>query len=160
MIDFKVKSNISQFLRELGVITRGKNSIYNLAGRALIDALFNEFKDMVYDTPQWTGTTAASWHIGFDADSSVNDMGDPNKIQYWKGHQEACMVSIGGNTDFLSSDPKRVLYRDIIINNEAEGFESSEYGPVRYVNDPAGPLGRFEGRVGALNIVVDFLGNK
>ena len=64
-----VKMDISKFLKDLGAMTRGPNSIYRAGGRALREALLEEFKILVQETPQFSGSTAASWQIGFPEDT-------------------------------------------------------------------------------------------
>ena len=94
----KVRTNISSIMRAAGLETKGKNSIYNKIGAQLKDALLDEFDVLVRETPQWTGTTAASWEIGFpsDIEGKIEEQ-PPRKREeaLSKGSEAACSISMG-----------------------------------------------------------------
>jgi len=158
MINFK--SDVGAAIRELGALTRGPNSIYNRAGAALKETLLEEFDTLVRETPQWTGTTAASWEIGFPSDitGSVEKQPDRNREEALsKGAEAACNVAMDKARTSLTRDFRKIKNQDIIVSNDAPGYDRAEEGPVRPENTPPGALKRFEARVATLYIEVDFL---
>lgn len=160
MIRPAAKMQVSKFIKELGTLTKGKNSIYRQAGSQLRQALLDEFKVLVRETPQYSGSTAASWKIGFyqDLDSSAIELPQPASTleALQKGSEPACSYAINNAMGALSNDLKEYARSDITLHNEAPGFDTAEEGPVRQVNTPPGALKRFEGRVASMEILVDF----
>lgn len=161
MINFR--TNISQFIRDLGVMTKGENSIYQAGGRDLRNFLFEEFKTMVRETPQFSGSTAASWEIGFPG--SVSEAGDYVELPKpadgieaaRKGDQYACDIAIDkAFATLMGADPEAYIRKDLLLVNNAPGFETAEEGPVRDVNDPPGAMSRFIERVESAGIIEDF----
>ena len=157
-----VKSNVSKFIRDLNAMTAGPDSIYRAGGRALREMLMEEFKTLVQETPQFSGSTAASWQIGFPEDTYGNDFVE---LPASSGADEAMhrgmdpAVSIAvtrGTANLMHTDPERFFRSDIVILNNAPGFETAEEGPVRAVNTPPGALKRFEARVATAEIIADF----
>lgn len=156
MLNFR--NDVGKALRELGEMTRGPNSIYNKAGAALRESLLEEFDTLVRETPQWTGTTAASWEIGFPSDltGAVETQPDRNREEALsKGAEAACNIAMAKARTSLSGDFGKIKTQDIIISNDAPGYDRAEEGPVRPENTPPGALKRFEARVGTMNIEVD-----
>lgn len=157
----RAKANISDDLRRAGVFqTTGPNSIYRKAGSQLRDKVISEFKDLVIETPQWTGTTAASWEIGFSGDitGSVEEQPERTKEQaLQRGSQPACDIAIANaERSFTESDLRHYAKEDLLVSNTAPGYDTAEEGPVRQVNTPPGALKRFESRIAALDFEVDF----
>lgn len=159
MLGFKM--NISEFARDLNAMTSGPNSIYRAPGQALRNFLLDEFKTLVYETPQYSGSTAASWRIGFGRDLDTKATLLP-KPKSWhealeKGSEWPCMIAISNAlTDLPEALAERYMRQDIVLANEAPGFDTAEEGPVRAVNTPPGMLKRFEARVATAEILVDF----
>lgn len=156
---FRVRSNVSDALRQLKALTTGPNSIYKIAGTQLRDAILDEFDVLVRETPQWTGTTAASWEIGFPSDVTGIVETQPERKReeaLSKGTEPACGIAMSKARTSLTSDLSKYKTQDIILINEAPGFDRAEEGPVRPVNTPPGALKRFEARIDTLDILVDF----
>ena len=155
-----IRGNVSKTIRDQGVLTATSNSIYRVAGTALRDAITDEFEKLVYETPQFTGTTAASWKIGFygTVDKSMIKMPDIKNGQdaLARGMDPACSIAIQNARFSLTNEFEDYAKRDIVLFNEAPGFETAEEGPVRAVNTPPGALKRFESRIATLDILVDF----
>ena len=160
MINFR--TNISQFIRDLGAMTRGENSIYQAGGRELRDFLFEEFTDLVRETPQFSGSTAASWEIGFPG--SVSEDGDYVKLPKpadgveaaRAGDKFACDKAINkAFTTLMGADPEAYISKDLLLINNAPGFETAEHGPVRAENEPPGPgaMERFVARIESAGII-------
>lgn len=162
-----IRSNISKGIRELNAITSGPNSIYKKAGSQLRSAILEEFKTLVRETPQWSGTTAASWKLGFmyKVDQSMVEMPQPASREeaLSRGAEPACQIAINNAMGALSPDLRDYMRigrgggQDIVLYNEAPGYETAEEGPVRPVNVEPGALKRFESRIDSLDILVDFL---
>ena len=152
-----VRMNISKFNRDLGAMTRGPNSMYSQGGRELRAALMEEFETLVKETPQFSGSTAASWQIGFPGDlyggftpgdDFVQLPKPANGIEAMKkGMNPAIDISITrAKATLFSTDPDQYMTKDLVIVNNAPGFETAEEGPVRQVNDPARALDRCRAR--------------
>ena len=155
----RVKSNVSEAIRQLKTLTAGPNSIYNVAGTQLRDAILGEFDVLVRETPQWTGTTAASWEIGFPSDITGSVETQPERKReeaLSKGTEPACGIAMSKAKTSLPSDLSRYKTQDIVLSNEAPGYDRAEEGPVRPINTPPGALKRFEARIDTLDILVDF----
>lgn len=156
----KRRANVSAEIRQAGFFTKGMESVYKAAAAELRNMLLEEFTVLVYETPQYTGTTAASWHIGFlrDVDTSVHEM-NPEEPRR-KGHSDACEVAVNRANVTLPTDFRQYfggtketgLGQDIVIENEAPGYDTAEEGPVRQVNTPPGALKRFIARVATRDI--------
>lgn len=156
---FTFRGNVGKIIRELGALTSGPNSIYKKAGEQLKDQLLEEFDSLVRETPQWTGTTAASWEIGFPSNISGDVETQPERTRVealQRGAEPACSIATRKARRSLTGDFKKIATQDIIVANSAPGFETAEEGPVRPDNTPPGALSRFEGRVAAMEIEVDF----
>ena len=161
MIKSSAKTNVSKFIKELGTITKGKSSIYNVAGANLRKALLDEFEILVRETPQYSGSTAASWKIGFyqDLDTSAVELPKPASVNeaLSKGTEGPCNIAISAAEKALSSDLREYFRSDITLHNEAPGFDTSEEGPVRPINTPPGALKRFESRLAHMKILEDYI---
>jgi len=157
-----VKMNVSAFTRELNAITSGPDSIYRAGGKAIRAALMEEFETLVRETPQFSGSTAASWQIGFPEDTYGNDYVELPKPAsgieaMQRGNDPAVTIATTrARANLFSTDPSRYFRQDIVILNEAPGYETAEEGPVRQVNAPPGALKRFEARWATHQIIVDF----
>lgn len=156
----RVRSNISEFIREMGVLTRGKNSIYRKAGSQLRQTILDEFEVLVRETPQYSGTTAASWKLGhlYAVDPGKVVLPKPASVAdaLQRGAEPACHIAINNARGQLAPDLRDYARKDIVLHNESPGFDTAEEGPVRAVNTPPGALKRFEGRINTMYIEVDF----
>ena len=155
----RVKSNVSDAIRQLKTLTAGPSSIYKIAGTQLRDAILDEFTVLVRETPQWSGSTAASWKLGFlylvdPSPVILPELSRDDALK--KGAEPACQIAINNAKGALSVDLAEYAKKDIVLHNEAPGFDRAEEGPVRPVNTPPGALKRFEARIDTLDILVDF----
>lgn len=157
-----LRAKVSKILFDADVFqTKGPNSIYRKAGSQLVEKILGEFDVLVRETPQYTGTTAASWEIGFmrDLPGEVTEQPAIKKGEkpLSKGSEVACQISMDRARKTLTeTDLPKYATQDIIVNNAAPGYDTAEEGPVRAVNTPPGALKRFEGRIAALDFEVDF----
>lgn len=157
------RASPSQALRGSNfLITSGKQSIYHQPAAQLVDKLLKEFATLVRETPQWTGTTAASWYIGFYEDEpTINQVyTQPDrtaKEALCKGTEPACAISINKSKYTLTNvDLAKIARTYIVVGNDAPGYETAEEGPVRFVNSPPRALERFMARVSLMDFEVDF----
>lgn len=144
------KSNPSELLRQLKALTTGPNSMYRRADSTLKDMLLEEFDVLVRETPQWTGTTAASWQIGFQSEVTTDVEEQPERSlaeALQKGSEAACSIAMAKARTTITGNFDKYKTQDIWITNEAPGYERAEEGPVRAVNTPPGALKRFEARL-------------
>ena len=157
-----IRGSVSQQLRNGFIETSGKNSIYHKAGSQLVEKILGEFEVLVRETPQWTGTTAASWYIGMTRDESTLDQVNTqpertSKEALKKGSEPACAFSINkSKSTLMDADLVRIATEDIVVGNSAPGFDRAEEGPVRPENSPPGALDRFMARVSLIDFEVDF----
>ena len=155
-----IRGSVSQQLRNGFIETTGKNSIYRKAGSQLVEKILGEFEVLVRETPQWTGTTAASWEIGFKDDITGQVFTQPERTRreaLEKGSEPACTISINKSKfTLMDVDLSKIARQDIVIGNEAPGYETAEEGPVRPENSPPGALDRFMARVSLIDFEVDF----
>jgi hypothetical protein len=146
-----VRSNLAAFAKEMSYL--GSRAIFASAGKALRDAVMEDFELLVQETPQWSGDTAASWRIGMPAvESGVSqgaddwDWRDQNPIHV-KGDSEAVAEAMAANERSVPDDFRKWAQKDLTITNDAPGFETSESGKgLRPENTPGGMLARFETR--------------
>ena len=154
-----IRGNISAFQRELGMLTTGPNSIYARGERALRQVLLEEFHTLVQETPQYSGSTAASWRIGFYAPTEYTMMWPPSSAAdaLAKGMDPAVSIAVGYARESLGVTGYGMLKnrQDITITNGAPGYETAEEGPVRQVNTPPGALKRFVERFSHRVIALD-----
>lgn len=146
----KVKSDVSALIKQLGALTRGPNSIYRRTGRELKAQLIEDFTILVRETPQWTGTTAASWEIGFPSRLTGEVKEQPERTRaeaLQKGSEAACAIALSWADKTISDDFGEIATQGIILSNDAPGFDRAEEGPVRPENTPPGALKRFEARI-------------
>lgn len=161
MINFR--TNVSKFIRDLGAMTTGEDSIYQAGGRELRDFLMDEFTTLVRETPQFSGSTAASWELGFRGD--VREGTDYDELPKpaagieaaRKGSEFACSKAIDrAFTTIMAHDPKQYITQDLILVNNAPGFDTAEYGPVRPENAPPDPpkmMERFKERIESAGLI-------
>ena len=150
------RTNLSEFAKQVAVV--GKRTIFQEAGNALRDAVMEDFDTLLLETPQWDGTTVASYNIGFyPVSEEVREqpmLEREDALQ--KGHLSAVNVARSANANAIPDGFEGWRRSDLLIVNEAPGFETAEEGPVRPVNSPAGALARFMDRFEDRIIDVDF----
>lgn len=156
-----VKANFKQFGDALKDLSKG-GGLDRRIGIQLRDALEEEFLTLLLETPQWSGTTVASYNFGLRPGDEVREQPEPADITeaLQRGHLSAVQVAMHANTGKLPLDFKG--YRtnaDLALVNAAPGFETAEEGPVRDVNNPVGAVARFVERVNELVIDIDFDGD-
>lgn len=146
-----IRHNLSKMAREIDLLGQ---AVFKDVGDALAHGIWKEFVQLVEETPQWTGTTAASWdllmqgRVGPMGGTEVREQPERTRANALsRGHRAAVQVAIGANYDSLLYIAEQYRYAEIVIANHAPGAEQSEYGPLRDVNQPSGALARFEQRV-------------
>jgi len=153
------KFDVSEGIRQLGALTAGPRSIYKVTASQLREKLLDEFDILVRETPQWTGTTAASWEIDFDTNITGDVETQPERTRdqaLSKGSEAACGIAMAKASTSLNGDFKLYAQRDIVVANAAPGYDRAEEGPVRPENTPPGALKRFEARIALMDFEVDF----
>lgn len=140
-----VRTNLSQMAREIDQM--GK-AVFDKVGDALAQGIWEEFVVLLYETPQWTGTTAASWNLSMGGDHSVREQPERSRKQALsKGHDAAVQIAKAHNFKSLLAISTEYKQKAIVVENHAEGAERAELGPVRDINEPAKAMARFEQRV-------------
>ncbi len=131
-------------------------NIYKVAGYSIADGIWEEFQQLVADTAQWTGTTAASWNLsagGFLDRGGVRTMPDRKKEDALQaGDQHAVQVALLNNYDRITGSNiyKNVLTSGINVWNESPAAMTGriERGPLRDVNQSSiGAFARFQARI-------------
>jgi hypothetical protein len=144
--------NVSQVIRQ---IDYAEKAILKDIGDSIAQGIWPEFVQLVTETAQYTGTTAASWNLSMGGDHSVRPQPARTRQQaLQKGHQAAVQVAIGHNFKSLLDITEKYKHSAIVVENHAPGAVPSETGvsslggPLRDVNRGAtGALVRFEQRV-------------
>ena len=153
--------NISQIVRDLDYA--GK-AVFTEVGEALKEGLEKEFAQLVNETAQYTGTTAASWNItvGGVGDQVSKGQGGVRPQPFRTraealsvGHQNAVGIALAANAGTLESlvnwiKPGQKGHKPgaIMVENYAPGADRAEEGPLRDVNESAiGAFERFKVRV-------------
>ncbi len=131
-------------------------NIYKVAGYSIAKGIWKEFEQLVNETAQYTGTTAASWNLsagGFLSTGGVRTMPKRNKENALRsGHQYAVDVALVNNYGRITGSNiyDLVLRSGINVWNEAPGAMSGvvETGPLRDVNTSSlGAFSRFQNRI-------------
>ena len=150
-----VTTNLKDQSKFLGFVG---HALFKVAGASLADGIWEEFEQLVLETAQYTGSTAASWNVATKGSGShgqvvVRNLG-PDEAPSYKGHLPAVMVALNRNRDMGNLDDLRAgrggaLRGGINVWNEAPGAERSQTGPLRSpANDDAeGAFDRFKARV-------------
>lgn len=146
-----VRWDISKFLADVKKIQR---NIYKVPGQKLSAALTKEYEQLVTETPQYSGNTAASWSMGFYA--PVVDAGKVKPKSraeaFRKGSDPAVGESLARNT--LEDNLHEYVRKNVTVTNGSPSFEFAEGGPLRPENEPGGMFSRFQNRVRNLHITV------
>lgn len=146
-----IKVNISDLAR-LRKITSAE--LYRRGGKALIEEVKQEFENMLIETPQYSGSTVASYRIG--PGRSTPDVHKelpkpPNAAAaFQRGHMAAVNEAMEANRVGFNELENLAVFKtqDLVVKNAAPQWEVTEYGPLREVNEPTGT---FAGFVESLN---------
>lgn len=150
-----VFTDISSKIREVGSLG---TVMLNAVGDALAQGIWEEFETLVIETPQYTGTTAASWNLSIGGDESVRTQPPRTReTALEKGHMDAVREALVhsatalDNLSVMAVGSKKGKYTQpyaaIVVENNAPGSEIAEEGPVRPINEPAHALERFNQRL-------------
>jgi len=131
-------------------------NIYKVFGVTIAQGIWDEFRVLVNETAQYTGSTAASWNVAVKGAGSFGGVrminlpkgADPLQI----GHSNAVNVALKANRGNLNGATlyDKVLTSGINVWNESPGAQSGvpEHGPLRDENEGArGAFARFKNRV-------------
>lgn len=143
--------NLSKVVREIDYLGQ---AVLKDIGDTLAQGIWDEFENLVIETAQWTGTTAASWNLYMKyrmvaPEGDVREMPKRSRAQALnKGHMHAVAIALNANLGRLDEITTDYRTSDIVISNNAPGAERAEAGPLRAENQgAAGALARFEQRV-------------
>lgn len=147
-----IRGNISQFARNLRSIS--SVTLFKRAGESLKEAIEDEFDVLLEETPQYSGSTVASYRLGLGSgteDVHV-ELPEPASAQeaFAKGSQAAINIARSASAGALPESEtliKRLRTSDIVVTNGAPQWERAEEGPLRPVNEPVGAFNRFEERI-------------
>ena len=150
-----IKLNASQFAKQLRDIS--SVTLYKRGGQALKEAIEDDFDVLLMQTPQYSGSTVASYRIGLKADDTFEILPKPASANeaFERGHETAVNIARVANTGSIPDDYKGYLTKDLTITNGSPQWDVVEYGPVRDVNEPAGAFERFKERLSNKIIDVD-----
>ncbi len=161
-----IKMDISAVLRSAAPLeTLG---VYRAIEQELGALLWEEFDQLLNETPQWTGTAAASWNMAITGIATGKTLGEggvrkqkelSRKNALQKGHGAAVNIARSENASFKKDMNGGLFHRNsalprgaIGIWNNSESIKTAEGGPLRAENKPPGAFQRFEARIGELTI--------
>ena len=150
-----IKLNASQFAKQLRKIS--SVTLYKRGGQALKEAIEDDFDILLMQTPQYSGSTVASYRIGLRAEDAFEILPKPASANeaFERGHETAVNIARVANAGSIPDDYKGYLTKDLTITNGSPQWDVVEYGPVRDVNEPAGAFERFKERLSNKIIDVD-----
>lgn len=150
-----IKLNASQFAKQLRDIS--SVTLYKRGGQALKEAIEDDFDILLMQTPQYSGSTVASYRIGLRAEDAFEILPKPASANeaFERGHETAVNIARVANAGSIPDDYKGYLTKDLTITNGSPQWDVVEYGPVRDVNEPAGAFERFKERLSNRIIDVD-----
>lgn len=150
-----IKLNASQFAKQLREIS--SVTLYKRGGQALKEAIEDDFDILLMQTPQYSGSTVASYRIGLKAEDTFEILPKPASANeaFERGHETAVNIARVANAGSIPDDYKGYLTKDLTITNGSPQWDVVEYGPVRDVNEPAGAFERFKERLSNKIIDVD-----
>ncbi len=148
-----IKLNASQFAKQLREIS--SVTLYKRGGQALKEAIEDDFDILLMQTPQYSGSTVASYRIGLRAEDAFEILPKPASANeaFERGHEAAVNIARVANAGSIPDDYKGYLTKDLTITNGSPQWDVVEYGPVRDVNEPAGAFERFKERLS--NRIID-----
>ena len=150
-----IKLNASQFAKQLREIS--SVTLYKRGGQALKEAIEDDFDILLMQTPQYSGSTVASYRIGLKAEDTFEILPKPASANeaFERGHEAAVNIARVANAGSIPDDYKGYLTKDLTITNGSPQWDVVEYGPVRDVNEPTGAFERFKERLSNRIIDVD-----
>ena len=151
-----IKLNASQFAKQLRDIS--SVTLYKRGGQALKEAIEDDFDILLMQTPQYSGSTVASYRIGLKAEDTFEILPKPASANeaFERGHETAVNIARVANAGALpESDVLVALLKkgDVVVTNGSPQWDVVEYGPVRDVNEPTGAFERFKERLS--NRIID-----
>lgn len=147
-----LRTNLKEQARELGFIG---HAIYKVCGQAIADGIMEEFEQLVIETAQYTGSTAASWNVATKGAAShggtiIRELG-PDEDPLHAGHRVAVNIAMNankGNLDDLARGTVKALNSGINVWNDVPWAEEAEEGDRRPENADANhAFARFQARV-------------
>ena len=133
-----VTTNLKQQGRLFGFMG---HALYRVAGESIANGVMEEFEQLVIETAQYTGTTAASWNVGTMGAASHGNVRarglGPDEAPLQVGHGAAVSVAMNANEgrlDELKRGTIKALNSGVNVWNEAPGAERATTGPLRRVN--------------------------
>lgn len=116
-------------------------ALYKVAGETIAEGVWEEFEQLVRETAQYTGTTAASWNIGTKFGASFGGVWmrflGPDETPLQVGHSVAVNLALNANKDNLNdmrNGNVQALKAGLNVWNEAPGVDRALSGPLRPVN--------------------------
>ena len=129
---FEVSTNLSQVWRNLEHY--GTTGLFKHYGEEVALVIWREFKILVKETAQYTGSTTMSWNLsmGGNQDTMIRELG-PGDSPFARGHHTAVDIALDRNRNALKDISTKYRTTAIMIENYAPGIDTSE-------NDPDGRL--------------------
>lgn len=156
----ELKLNVSQFIRD---IKKWQYNFHFVAGKRLGERVMEAYERLVNETPQWSGTTAASWAIGFGRGVpggfvDLRDQTPPRgkaPIKY-KAHGAAVGIGLSrADQSLVTTNLEAYKTQDIVVVNDSPNFDIAENGPLRDINMPGGMFAAFQEELDSIVINLD-----
>ena len=154
-----IKVNISDLAR-LRKVTSAE--LYRRGGRTLQQEIREEFERLLIETPQYSGTTVASYRIGpgYDLPDAHDTLPEPESAEaaFYRGHMTAVYRALDTNEKHFKAMDNLEVYKrqDLVVKNDSPQWEIVEKGPVRPINEPGlGSFAKFVARLDGKIIEVD-----
>ena len=152
--------NVSDIVRTVATV---KTAVFKKTAQVISDIVWDEFQVLVKETPQWTGTAAASWNLtlGQGGDRAERTQSPRTKKQaLQRGHGAAVGVALAANQsnlDYMRANlAKGYTTQDIAVTNYAESSERAMHGPgIRPINQPIGAQERFESNLAFIDFEIE-----
>jgi hypothetical protein len=145
--------NVKQVARDLGLVG---HALYKVCGQAIADGLMEEFEQLVIETAQYTGSTAASWNITNEFNkhhgkTNIRELA-PGETPLHAGHHEAVKIAMDANRDNLkgmAAGTSKSMNAGISVWNEVPWAERAEEGERRIPQNKNAneAFARFQARV-------------
>jgi len=145
-----IVANINQFAKALN---EGTKSLLGRAGDAIGSACTEAFEELVRETPQWTGETAASWSMGFlPGENQRMHVEKKPKLEdaLYRGMQPAVnLAMVEGLATMSRNNLEDYLRKDIILTNPSEQLGAAVVGAphLREINKPGANIEKFKATV-------------
>jgi len=149
----KINLNLQKFEQEL---REGTKSLLGVAGAQIGYACTEAYEELVRETPQWTGETAASWSMGFiPGENQRMHVEDKPSLEnaLAKGMQPAVnLAMVEGLATMPRNNLETYLTRDLVLTNPSPRATEVMIGGeirLRPVNQPGASIEKFINRVEA-----------